>query len=112
MDYKSISTPASCYADFCLIPVGTGSLSVAAEVAEVQKVLRASGLKHTMHSAGTTVEGAWDEVMAAIGKAHSVVHKSGAVRVQTSMRVGTRTDKAQTAEDKVKRVQDILAGGK
>lgn len=50
--------------------------------------------------------------MAAIGKAHSVVHKSGAVRVQTSMRVGTRTDKAQTAEDKVKRVQDILAGGK
>ena len=55
-------------------------------------------------------EGAWDEVMAVIGKAHTVVHKTGAVRVQTSMRVGTRTDKSQTAEDKVKRVQDLLKG--
>jgi hypothetical protein len=55
MDYSSIATPPACYADFCLIPVGTGSISVAAEVAEVQKVLKASGLKYTMHSAGTTV---------------------------------------------------------
>lgn len=46
--------------------------------------------------------------MAVIGKAHSVVHKTGALRVQTSMRVGTRTDKKQTAEEKVKRVQDLL----
>lgn len=53
-------------------------------------------------------EGAWDEVMAVIGKAHAVVHQTGASRVQTSMRVGTRTDKKQTAEEKVKRVQDLL----
>lgn len=96
----------------------------------MQRVLKASGLKYTMHSAGTTVEGAWDEVMAVIGKAHSVVHKKGVLRVQSSMRVGSRyacclsvwfllaldthsfyyrTDKKQTAEDKVKRVNDILA---
>lgn len=55
MDYSSIKTPERCYADFCLIPVGTGSLSVAKEVAEVQRLLKASGLKYTMHSAGTTV---------------------------------------------------------
>ena len=35
--------------------VGTGSVSVAKEVAEVQKLLKASGLTYTMHSAGTTV---------------------------------------------------------
>lgn len=35
--------------------VGTGKISVAEEVAQVQRVLRASGLKYTMHSAGTTV---------------------------------------------------------
>ncbi|KAG6104964.1 hypothetical protein E4U14_005377 [Claviceps sp. LM454 group G7] len=46
--------------------------------------------------------------MAVIGKAHAVVHEGGVVRVQSSMRVGTRTDKAQTAEDKVKRVQNLL----
>ena len=56
-------------------------------------------------------EGPWDDVMAAIGKATSAVHKSGAVRVQTSMRVGSRTDKTQTAEEKVKRVEDLMAAG-
>ncbi|KAI1372987.1 hypothetical protein F4677DRAFT_456214 [Hypoxylon crocopeplum] len=89
--------------------VGTGKVSVAEEVAEVQKLLKASGLTYTMHSAGTTVEGSWDEVMRVIGQAHSVVHSKGVARVQSSMRVGTRTDKKQTAKDKVKRVEDILA---
>lgn len=70
--------------------VGTGELSVAKEVAEVQKLLKASGLTYTMHSAGTTVEGSWDEVMRVIGQAHSVVHQVGPQRIQTSMRVGTR----------------------
>lgn len=55
MNYSSIKTPERCYADFCLIPVGTGTLSVAKEIAEVQRLLKASGLKYTMHSAGTTV---------------------------------------------------------
>ncbi|KAL7798468.1 YkoF-like protein [Trichoderma ceciliae] len=108
MDYASIPTPTSCYADFCLIPIGTNTVSVAEEIAQVQRVLKASGLKYTMHSAGTTVEGNWDEVMAVIGKAHSAVHEKGVVRVQSSMRVGSRTDKKQTAEDKVKRVEDLL----
>ncbi|RYP36832.1 hypothetical protein DL767_003222 [Monosporascus sp. MG133] len=107
--YTTLATPERCYADFCLIPVGTGSASVADEVAEVQRLLRASGLSYTMHSAGTTVEGSWDDVMRVIGQAHSVVHAKGVVRVQSSMRVGTRTDKKQTAQDKVKRVEDILA---
>lgn len=54
-DYSNIPTPEAAYADFCLIPVGTGSVSVANEVAQVQRLLKASGLKYTMHSAGTTV---------------------------------------------------------
>ncbi|EGS20643.1 UPF0045 protein ECM15-like protein [Thermochaetoides thermophila DSM 1495] len=108
-DYKNIPTPERCYVDFCLIPVGTGSASVSREVAEVQKLLKASGLHHTMHSAGTTVEGSWDEVMKVIGQAHSLVHRLGAVRVQTSMRAGTRTDKVQTAEQKVQKVRELLA---
>ncbi|KOS17204.1 UPF0045 protein ECM15 [Escovopsis weberi] len=108
MDYDAIATPAACYADFCLIPIGTGSASVAEEVAEVQRVLRASGLVFTMHSAGTTVEGPWDQVMAAIGKAHAALHGRGVVRIQSSVRIGSRTDKKQTAEEKVKRIDDLL----
>ena len=49
------ATPRSCTADFCLIPMGTGEASVSAQVAEVQKLLEASGLKYIAHSAGTTV---------------------------------------------------------
>ncbi|KAI0846234.1 YkoF-like protein [Daldinia vernicosa] len=108
MEYTHIATPERCYSDFCLIPVGTGNVSVAEEVAEVQKLLKASGLTYTMHSAGTTVEGSWDDVMKVIGQAHSLVHSKGVVRVQSSMRVGTRTDRKQTAADKVKRVEDLL----
>ncbi|QPH02122.1 hypothetical protein C2857_006328 [Epichloe festucae Fl1] len=108
MDYDAIPTPETCYADFCLIPIGTSKVSVAEEIAEVQRVLSASGLKYTLHSAGTTVEGRWTDVMTVIGKAHAVVHGKGVVRVQSSLRVGTRTDKTQTAEDKVKRVEDLL----
>ncbi|KAF4995294.1 hypothetical protein FDECE_12856 [Fusarium decemcellulare] len=136
MDYTSLATPDSCYVDFCLLPLGTGNVSVAEEIAEVQKVLKASGLKYTLHSAGTTVgasflpclptqlpwwieydadsrfsEGPWDEVMTAVGKAHAAVHKRGVVRIQSSARIGSRTDKKQVAEEKVKRVEDILAAG-
>ncbi|KAK1827132.1 UPF0045 protein ECM15-like protein [Podospora conica] len=106
---SDIPTPSRCYVDFCLVPVGTSTPSVAQEVAAVQRLLLASGLKCTMHSAGTTVEGSWDEVMRVVGQAHTVVHEMGVVRVQTSMRAGTRTDKEQTAEQKVQRVEEILA---
>ncbi|PFH58804.1 hypothetical protein XA68_13196 [Ophiocordyceps unilateralis] len=108
MDYAAIPLPARCYADFCLLPVGTGTASVAAEVAAVQQLLKASGLQYSMHAAGTTVEGSWDAVMTVIGKAHSLVHGRGVARIQSSMRVGTRTDKQQTAEEKVQRVEQLL----
>lgn len=50
--------------------------------------------------------------MRVVGQAHSLLHSMGAVRVQTSMRAGTRTDKKQSAADRVKRVEEILAAEK
>ena len=50
-----LSTPPACTADFCLIPIGTPTASVSKEVAEVQKLMAKSGLKYSMHSAGTTL---------------------------------------------------------
>ena len=47
--------------------------------------------KYGRHNANErSTEGSWDEVMKVVGQAHSVVHQTGAVRVQTSMRAGTR----------------------
>lgn len=36
------------------------------------------------------IEGSWDEVMRVIGRAHTMLHNSGTVRIQTDIRVGTR----------------------
>lgn len=79
MDYANLPTPPVCVADFCLIPVsqfvldsgvthaclhdladsipqiGTPTASVSNEVAAVQRLMKASGLEYSMHSAGTTV---------------------------------------------------------
>lgn len=38
-----------------------------------------------------------------------MLHANGVVRIQSDIRVGSRTDKKQTAEDKVKAVEKILA---
>jgi hypothetical protein len=54
-DLNNLKTPPACIADFCLIPLGTPTASVSKEVAEVQRVLKKSGLEYSMHSAGTTV---------------------------------------------------------
>jgi len=109
MDYASLPTPPSCVADFCLIPIGTPTASVSNEVAAVQRLMKASGLSYSMHSAGTTVEGPWDAVMHLIGQAHTLVHKNGVMRVQTDIRAGTRTDKTQHFAEKVSKVESILA---
>ncbi|OQE26727.1 hypothetical protein PENSTE_c005G08345 [Penicillium steckii] len=103
-----LPTPAKCTADFCLIPIGTASASVSAQIADVQRLIEASGVKYTLHSAGTTLEGSWDRVHQVIGQAHTLLHQQGIVRIQTDIRVGSRTDKAQTAEDKVNKVRELL----
>ena len=54
-DLNDLDTPPKCTADFCLIPIGTPTASVSAQIADVQRLLKKSGLKYSMHSAGTTV---------------------------------------------------------
>lgn len=46
--------------------------------------------------------------MKVIGQAHAMLHANGVVRIQSDIRVGSRTDKKQTAEDKVEAVRRIL----
>ncbi|KAH3901063.1 Ecm15p SCDLUD_002537 [Saccharomycodes ludwigii] len=103
----------NCLADVCMVPVGTGSASISDYVAKIEAKIRESPLKSTLHSAGTTIEGPWDEVMGLIGELHEYAHGSlGLVRIHTDIRVGTRTDKAQTAQDKVNVVLKKIADPK
>ncbi|CCD22886.1 Ecm15p NDAI_0A07320 [Naumovozyma dairenensis CBS 421] len=90
-----------CLADICMVPIGTSSASVSDFVALIETKIRESELKSTLHSAGTTIEGPWDEVMNLIGSIHEYAHENGYIRIQSDVRIGTRVDKHQTAQDKI-----------
>ncbi|MFA8343629.1 MAG: MTH1187 family thiamine-binding protein [Rhodothermaceae bacterium] len=93
--------------DFTVIPIGVGT-SVSKYVAACETVLKEAGLNHQLHSYGTNVEGEWDEVFAAVKKCHEVVHEMGAPRISTMVKVGTRTDREQTMQDKIDSVNEKL----
>ena len=95
--------------DLCIVPLGVG-VSVSKEIAECQKILKAAGLKTALHAYGTNIEGDWDKVCAAIKKCHSVLHSQGVPRISTTIKLGTRTDRTQTMEDKVNSVLEKLKG--
>ena len=94
-------------ADFCIIPLGVG-VSLSKYVAACEKVLRGADLKLELHAYGTNVEGEWDEVFAGLKRCHEIVHEMGAPRVTTTVKLGTRTDRSQSMEDKVRSVEQKL----
>jgi uncharacterized protein (TIGR00106 family) len=94
--------------DLCIIPIGAG-VSLSPYVAACEKILAEAGLKTVLHAYGTNIEGEWDKVFAAIKRCHVVVHEMGAPRVSTVIKLGTRTDRSQTMEDKVRSVATKLA---
>ncbi len=91
-------------ADFSVTPLGVG-VSVSKYVAACQRVLAEAGLEHRLHAWGTNVEGEWDAVFAAVKRCHEVVHAMGAPRVGTVLKVGTRTDRDQSMDDKIRSVR-------
>jgi uncharacterized protein (TIGR00106 family) len=95
--------------DLCVIPIGVG-VSLSPYVAACERVLTEAGLKTALHAYGTNLEGEWDTVFAAVKRCHQVVHEMGAPRVSTVIKLGTRTDRSQTMDDKIRSVEAQLAG--
>ncbi|GAB4111198.1 MAG: MTH1187 family thiamine-binding protein [Acidobacteriota bacterium] len=94
-------------ADICVVPLGVG-VSLSPYVAACERVLQEAGLHPRLHAYGTNVEGEWDQVMQALRRCHEVVHQMGAPRISTSLRLGTRVDRPQTMEDKIRSVEEKL----
>ncbi len=93
--------------DLCVVPLGVG-VSVSKYVAECEKVLTEAGLETHLHAYGTNVAGDWDDVFSAVRRCHERVHDLGAPRITTTIKVGTRTDRDQTMNEKLVSVQQKL----
>ena len=94
-------------ADLCVVPIGVG-VSLGSYIAECEKILLKAGLKTKLHGYGTNIEGEWDQVMQAIKDCHQKMHDMGAPRISSTLRFGTRTDREQTLEDKIRSVEEKL----
>lgn len=91
--------------DLCVVPLGVG-VSVSKYVALCQQVLEDAGLKICLHAYGTNIEGEYDQVFAAIKACHEKIHAEGAPRISTTIKLGTRVDREQTMEDKLRSVAE------
>ncbi len=96
--------------DLCVVPMGVG-VSVSKYVAACERVLKEAGLEIQLHANGTNIEGEWDAVFAGIKRCHEAVHEMGAPRITATISLGTRTDRSQSMDDKVRSVEEKLGEG-
>ena len=91
-------------ADISVVPLGVG-VSLSSYVAACERILRDAGLEPQLHAFGTNVEGEWDTLFSALKQCHREVHRMGAPRVATTIRLSTRSDRQQRLTDKIKSVE-------
>lgn len=91
-----------------IAPCGTGD-ELSAEVAEVVRVIRASGLPNRTNSMFTEIEGEWDEVMAVVKKAAFVLADKG-IRTEVVLKADIRPGFSDMMHTKTAKVEKILEG--
>jgi uncharacterized protein (TIGR00106 family) len=90
-------------AEFSIIPIGVGS-SLGDRLAEVLRIVDASGIPYKINPMGTVVEGEWDEVMRLIRKCHNAIMKTGE-RAVTTISIDDRKGKPNRINRKVKSIE-------
>ena len=89
-----------------VIPLGVGS-ELREALAEVLRVIDASGLPYHLNSMATEIEGEWEEVMAVVKAAHEVGRRAGG-RVLTTVIIDDREGFSGRLDGKVADVEAIL----
>jgi uncharacterized protein (TIGR00106 family) len=79
-------------AEIQVVPIGEG-VSVRGPVRRAHEVLAETGLHVELHAYGTNVEGELDAILDAVKRIHETLHADGVVRLATTIKLGTRTDK-------------------
>jgi uncharacterized protein (TIGR00106 family) len=93
-------------AEVSIIPIGIGS-SIGDKLAEVLKIIDASGLPYKVNPMGTVIEGEWDEIMKLVKKCHDALMKTGE-RTITTVTIDDRKGKPNRIEEKVKSIEKRL----
>ena len=91
-----------------IAPFGVGD-ELAEHVAEVVRVIRASGLKSRTYSMFTEIEGEWDEVMRVAKDATFVLAEKG-IRTEVILKADVRPGFENMMERKVSVVDELLEG--
>ena len=89
-----------------IAPCGIGD-ELSAEVAEVIKVIRSSGLPNRTNSMFTEIEGEWDEVMQVVKDAAFVLAEKG-IRTEVVLKADIRPGFTNMLNTKVNIVNKIL----
>lgn len=87
-------------ADIAMVPIGVG-VSLSKYIKIAHQVLVDANLNARLCPYGTVVEGEYDEVVSAIKKAMEALHEEGVPRINMTIKMGSRTDKDQSAQDKI-----------
>ena len=89
--------------DLCLVPIGVGT-SLSPYIKECIELIKKEGLNYELGANGTAIEGDWNKVFGCVKKCHEKIHRIGAPRIYTTIKVNTRIDKKQNFSDKVKSI--------
>ena len=92
-----------------IYPINAGGEGLSVHVAEVVKIIKASGLPHRTTAMSTEIEGDWDEVMKVVKDATFVLAEKG-FRTSVNLRADIRLGRTNTIKTKVEKLDSILSG--
>ena len=93
-----------------VVPLGTGTPSLSAYVADCQRVLARYGdLSFQLTPMATVIGGDLNRILEAVKEMHEVPFQRGAQRVSTTLVIDDRRDKPLTMQGKVDSVEEKLA---
>ncbi len=93
--------------ELTVIPIGVG-VSLSKYIAVCEEILNERSINHILHANGTNMVGDFMELMGAVHEIHERLHRLGVPRIATIIKIGTRTDKTQTMEQKIDSVLDKI----
>lgn len=96
--------------DITVVPLDKGPAGLSAGVAQLQEILRKSGLDHKLHDMGTTVSGSSSELFALAEQLHEHFFTAGTQRVYTVIKIDDRRDKNVSIGEKVASVERRMGG--